>query len=292
MRFGLRSVLAAVLCGCAAWSATAQPGVEPSTRWFISANGADTLGYDLYMPHADIHPGWGVVFLHGGGFFTGNRDGTACRAYCRALAERGIAVVSIDYRLRQVGKGFHCDVSIPDKREAIRWAAEDLVAAIDAVGRNFPDGIIAAGSSAGAEAVLDAVFALGVPSLKAAISLAGGVEPPATWRDTPVLAAHGTCDALVPYCIDLHHYCPAESAGALLLAGGGGMAQAGAQTALLTIQNAGHEISTSFLTDAQFIERSVEFINAIVTRTFEPSTTTILSNQPCSLLQHPAPNCQ
>jgi pimeloyl-ACP methyl ester carboxylesterase len=200
--------------------------------------------------------------------------------------------VSIDYRLRQVGKGFHCDVSIPDKRKAIRWAAEDLVAAIDAIGGNFPNGIIAAGSSAGAEAVLDAVFTLGVPSLKAVISLAGGVEPPAAWRDTPVLAAHGTCDALVPYCIDLHHYCPAESAGALLLAGGGGMALAGAQTALLTIQNAGHEISTSLLTDAQFIERSVEFINAIVTRTFKPSTTTILLNQPCSLLQHPAPNCQ
>ena len=61
---------------------------------------------------------------------------------------------------------------------------------------------------------------------------------------------------------------------------------------LYAIQYAGHEISTSLLTDAQFIERSVEFINAIVTRTFEPSTTTILSNQPCNLSQHPAPNCQ
>ena len=179
MRFGLRSVLGITLC-VGVRHGYGPAGVEPSTRWFISANGTDTLGYDLFLPHdADIHPGWGVVFMHGGGFFTGSRDGTACQAYCRALAERGIAVVSIDYRLRQVGKGFHCDISILDKREAIRWAAEDLVAAIDAVGGNFPNGIIAAGSSAGgAEAVLDAVYAMPQSSLKAAISLAGGVEPP------------------------------------------------------------------------------------------------------------------
>ena len=200
--------------------------------------------------------------------------------------------MSIDYRLRQVGQGFHCDISIPDKRDAIRWAAEDLMAAVDAFGARFPAGVIAAGSSAGAEAVLDAVYALPQSSLKAAISLAGGVELPQVWRDTPVLAVHGTCDALVPYCIDLHHYCPAESAGALLLAGGGGLAMEGANVELYAIQYAGHELSTSMLTDPFFIERSVDFINSVVTRTFESNSTTIPLYRPCNLSQHPSPSCQ
>ena len=234
----------------------------------------------------------GVVFLHGGGFFTGSRDGVASQAYCAALAARGIPVMSIDYRLRQVGQGFHCDISIPDKREAIRWAAEDLMAAVEAFGARFPAGIIAAGSSAGAEAVLDAVYALPQSTLKAAISLAGGVEPPLVWRDTPVLAVHGTCDALVPYCIDLHHYCPATSVGALLLAGGGGLATEGANVELYAVQYAGHELSTSMLTDPFFIERSVDFINSVVTRTFESNSTIIPLYRPCSLSQHPDPSCQ
>ena len=158
MRLGLCLVLGITLCvGVRHGYGPAQPGVERFDCWFISANGTDTLGCDLFLPEA-IHPGWGVVFMHGGGFFTGSRDGAANQAYCAALAARGIAVMSIDYRLRQVGQGFHCDISILDKREAIRWAAEDLVAAIDAFGARFPAGIIAAGSSAGAEAVLDAVF--------------------------------------------------------------------------------------------------------------------------------------
>jgi len=139
---------------------------------------------------------------------------------------------------------------------------------------------------------LDAVYALRLSSLKGAISLAGGVEPPQTWRETPVLAVHGTCDALVPYCIDLHHYCPAESAGALLLVGGGGLATEGANVELHAIQNAGHELSTSMLMDSFFIERSVDFINSVVTRTFESNSTTILLHQPCSLPQHPDPSCQ
>ena len=292
MRLGLCSVLAITLSVGVAPIAKAQQDHGVSTEWFISANGTDTLGCDLYVPHESIHPGWGVVFLHGGGFFTGSRDGAASQAYCAALAERGIAVMSIDYRLRQVGQGFHCDISIPDKRDAIRWAAEDLMAAVEAFGARFPAGVIAAGSSAGAEAVLDAVYALPQSSLKAAISLAGGVEPPQVWRDTPVLAVHGTCDALVPYCIDLHHYCPATSVGALLLAGGGGLATEGANVELYAIQYAGHELSTSMLTDPFFIERSVDFINSVVTRTFESNSTTIPLYRPCNLSQHPDPSCQ
>ncbi|MAI22904.1 MAG: hypothetical protein CL828_02510 [Crocinitomicaceae bacterium] len=292
MRPCLKSTLALFLFQWIVLTGEAQRGFDVSTEGFISANGTDTLACDIFTPNIAAHPGWGIVFLHGGGFYTGSRDGSANQAYCSALAERGIAVMSIDYRLRQIGEGFHCDVSVSDKREAIRWAAKDMIAAIDAFGENFPEGIIAAGSSAGAEAVLDAVYSLHLSSLKGAISLAGGVEPPRVWRDTPVLAVHGTCDALVPYCIDLHHYCSTESAGALLLAGAGGMAKAGAQVELWGIQNAGHELSTLMLTDVFFIERTIDFVNAVVTHTFEPSTTTVPSNQRCSLPQPNESSCE
>lgn len=292
MRPSLRCACVLWLFACTSIPSRGQQTFDRSTEPFVSANGRDTLGCDFYMPHNPIHPGWGVIFLHGGGFYAGSREGEAGQFYCSALAERGISVLSMDYRLRQIGKGFHCDVSIQDKREAIRWAAEDLMAAIDAFSGYFPEGIIAAGTSAGAEAVLDAVYALRLSSLDGAISLAGGVEPPQVWRNTPILAVHGTCDALVPYCIDLHHYCPAESAGALLLAGGGGMANAGANVDLYSFQYAGHELSTSMLTDEFFIEQSIAFINAVATRTFEAHSSNIPLYRPCSLSQHPEPRCQ
>lgn len=292
MKSEFRCILAQFLILIICLKGKAQEEYNVSTAWFVSANGTDTLGYNAFTPNEAAHPGWGVVYLHGGGFFSGSRNGTADRAYCTELAKAGIPVMSMDYRLRQVGKGFHCDISVISKREAIRWAAEDLIAAIDAFGANFPEGIIAAGSSAGAEAVLDALFALRLSSLDGAISLSGGVEPSKTWRNTPILAVHGTCDSLVPYCTDIHHYCPEESPGALILAGAGGMAAAGAQVELWAIENAGHEISTTMLGEPFFIERSIDFINAVVTNTFKPKSNIISINLPCGLPQDSILTCQ
>jgi hypothetical protein len=70
------------------------------------------------------------------------------------------------------------------------------------------------------------------------------------------------------------------------------MAKAGAQVELWGIQNAGHELSTLMLTDVFFIERTIDFVNAVVTHTFEPSTTTVLSNQRCSLPQPNESSCE
>ncbi|MDO7740635.1 MAG: hypothetical protein MUP94_03055, partial [Flavobacteriales bacterium] len=70
-----------------------------------------------------------ILFAHGGGFSGGSRLQHKNVAFCNALSQKGIDVASIDYRLRQKQDGFHCDVPIEEKREAIAWAAEDLLSA-------------------------------------------------------------------------------------------------------------------------------------------------------------------
>lgn len=276
-RFGLLVYVLAFSIG----SSHAQ--YHASTEPFISANGVDTLLCDVYLPEQPAVSGWGIVFLHGGGFSGGQRNDTVNRTFCRKLAERGIAVASMDYRLRQVGHGFHCDVSIEAKREAIRWAAEDLGAALDEFGYLFPQGVIACGSSAGAEAVLDAAFNLQLPALRGVISLSGAIEPREDWADVPVLAFHGTCDALVPFCTAIHHYCPEQSPGALLLAGGGALAQLHEAVSLVAFENAGHELASTMLSNPMFIERCFLFHQAIADGSFEPEILTIPLYRPCAL---------
>lgn len=256
-----------------------------ATESFIAANGRDTLLCDVYLPEDPAPKGWGIVFLHGGGFSGGQRDDTVNRTYCTKMAKRGVAVASIDYRLRQIGEGFHCNVPTEAKREAIRWAAEDLSAVIKVLKHRFPGGIIACGSSAGAEAVLDAAFNLELPELRGVISLAGAIEPRAEWADVPVLAFHGTCDALVPFCTAVHHYCPDDSPGALVLAGGGALAQLHQPVSLVAYENAGHELATTLLSNPFFIERNIQFLQAIAQGTFEPEHLTIPLYRPCALPQ-------
>lgn len=274
-----------------ACSLTSQAQYHASTERFLSANGVDSLAYDLYLPEQQGLPGWCMIFVHGGGFSTGSRGDAPNQTYCRKLAQRGLAVVSMDYRLRQSGQGFHCDIARDEKREAIRWAAEDLSTVIDAVSPRFPSGIIACGSSAGAEAVLDAAFNMQLPLIKGVISLAGAIEPREDWVPVPVLAFHGTCDALVPFCVAAHHYCPDGSPGDLQLMGGGGLAAAHALVRLFAFEHAGHELASSLLSNPLFIEQSVLFSRAVANQTFAAHSTTIPSHSPCTLSSHPTFPC-
>ena len=272
-------------------SLNSQAQYHTSTETCLSANGMDELAYDLFIPEQQEHEGWCVIFVHGGGFSGGSRQDAPNQTYCRKLAQKGIAVVSMDYRLRQTGRGFHCDIARDEKREAIRWAAEDLNAVIEAVSLRFPNGIIACGSSAGAEAVLDAAFNMKLPQIDGVISLAGAIEPRADWVSVPILAFHGTCDALVPFCVAAHHYCPQGSPGDLELMGGGGLAQANELVQLFAFENAGHELASTMLSNPMFIEQSARFTAAIATQTFAPSSITIPLHQPCPLPSSPTFPC-
>ena len=257
---------------------------QPETQHYISANGMDALGMDLYpaQPESPLH-GWGVIHVHGGGFSGGARNDAHSQQLAQALGAMGVQVISIDYRLRQTGQGFHCDVPIEAKREAILWAAEDLGMAVEHVADRFPAGVVVCGTSAGAEAALHAVFHLGLPGIKGVVSIAGAMEAPeALETEVPLLAFHGTCDALVPFCEAVHHHCPADSPGALMLLGGGALTRRLPFVHLVAFEHAGHEISHTQDYIALIANQITAFVASLHTGSFEPQIQSIPSSEPCS----------
>lgn len=217
--------------------------------------GDSSLELSLYAP--SVTPDTGnksdrpiILFAHGGGFSAGSRLQSKNHVFCESLESKGFDVASVDYRLRQKQDGFNCDVAIEDKREAIAWAAEDLLDAwiyLQTLG--FKRAILA-GSSAGAEAALFAAYNKEGRGIEGVISLSGAMEPlQSNNQAMPLLAFHGVCDQLVPYGEGMHHYCQENSPGALLLNGGGALAEYLPNTRLIAYENKGHELSVELLSD-------------------------------------------
>ena len=82
-----------------------------------------------YTPDEPAGPG--LVWLHGGGFWAGDLDMPEADWVSRSFAARGIAVVSVDYRLapplagapgRDGVSGFRHPVPVDDVVAAFRWA--------------------------------------------------------------------------------------------------------------------------------------------------------------------------
>ena len=197
------------------------------------------LDMDIYMPAVDQETERPVfLYVHGGGFSGGTRNSDGIVEFCKKIAGRGYVAVSISYRLTRKGTetGFGCDCTAKDKLFTFAAAAEDLhdaTAFIIERREQFgvdPHHIILAGSSAGAETVLDAVYdqplkyeADPTISYAGVISMAGAI--PDTAKVTaqtaiPSLFFHGTCDNLVPYGKASHRYCKTGQPGYLVLNGG------------------------------------------------------------------------
>ena len=206
----------------------------------------EVLRMDLYRAELPDAP-W-LVFAHGGGFSGGARDAGPVVVLAEGLAERGVNVASISYRLRQVGVGFGCDVPVEDKREAIRWAAEDMGAAVKAIRALGAEFVAVGGSSAGAEAALLYGLVLAETPVGAVVSFSGALEAEdLEFRDAPPLFAfHGTCDGVVPFGRAVHRGCPVDAPGALVFDGGGALhrcyAAALRPSALWVFDGAGHEV--------------------------------------------------
>jgi len=203
-----------------------------------------TAGYrhgllaDVYQPADDpAKCRVGVVWVHGGGFTRGSRDGDAEHAWGAALASRGYVLVSIDYRLA-AGEPFGLDQATGQDREAgVAHAIADAQTALRWVRSSAaelgvdPDRVAIGGTSAGAMTAAGA--ALTAPADERVctfVSVAGDIEPgwvgaaPAT-----ALFIHGDADDVVPY---------QSSVSAVdLLNGAGGRAE------LVTMAGAGHEIT-------------------------------------------------
>jgi acetyl esterase/lipase len=65
-----------------------------------------------------------VIFVHGGGFSGGSRDGGF--AFCKFMAQNGYAAATISYTLYMKNKKFSCDGILPEKIKAFNFGVNDL----------------------------------------------------------------------------------------------------------------------------------------------------------------------
>ncbi|CAI9394304.1 alpha/beta hydrolase fold domain-containing protein [Microbacterium sp. T2.11-28] len=139
----------------------------------------------IYRPDAAAAPAGppvGLVWAHGGGFAAGDIDMPEGDGVARALAGRGIAVVSVDYRLAPPGPGlpgFRHPVASEEVGFAFAWAAASGIAAGPwaiggaSAGANLATGATlrllhrALGDGAGGTGTLPALVALAYPTLHA-----------------------------------------------------------------------------------------------------------------------------
>ena len=180
------------------------------------------LNLDFYTPKLVHDSTICVVYVFGGGFIGGNRDGEFEKGYFKQLVDEGFQVAAIDYRLGLKGvKNLSITNSNPLK-DAINMAAEDAISAIAyllehakelKVNKNY---IVMVGSSAGAITSLQVDYALcngflnynilpedfrlaGVVSYAGAIFSKEGKVKYKNHAPAPTMFYHGTADKLVPY---------------------------------------------------------------------------------------------
>lgn len=214
--------------------------VQKSTHQYAEKDGQN-LALDVYQtanPEKLARPV--LVWVHGGGFSGGKRDNGMEVKLMEEVARQGYVGVSITYRLLRKGEltGFSCDCPRSEKIRVFKESAYDTWDAIHFIHSRQeefqvdPQKIIVGGSSAGAEAILNAIYLkdwlfekeskyddihpAGVWSQAGAIVDARYITPHSA---VPGVFFHGTKDNLVPYATAPHHYCDANRAGYIWLDG-------------------------------------------------------------------------
>jgi acetyl esterase/lipase len=171
-----------------------------------------TLKLDLYQPHGDdITKRPAIVWVHGGGFKTGDKSSPEIVDEANTFAKEGYVNVSIDYRLTNGCAPFTSECidgikfALHDAQAAVRWLRKNAATyGIDT------DRIAMGGSSAGAITAWNAAYAPGDPGhsgnpgysseIRAAQSISGAsLTTKPDPGESPVLDFHGTSDDLVPY---------------------------------------------------------------------------------------------
>ncbi|CAM4333272.1 alpha/beta hydrolase [Gillisia limnaea] len=208
------------------------------TKTYITKDG-ENLKLDIYQPENDTLSSRPVIiFMHGGGFSGGTRTNEAEVKFAETAAKKGYVAVQISYRLTRKGQSFGCDYSALGKIKTFKLAAEDFMDAVNFMIQNKeeyrinPDKVIVGGSSAGAEAVLNAVYnerlmfedLSNYENFKFAgvFSLAGAIVDARYITEenaVPGVFFHGTEDNLVPYGTGPHHWCDRDKPGYIILDG-------------------------------------------------------------------------
>jgi len=239
------------------------------------------LELDVYQPVDDWQINRAVVlYVHGGGFYTGSRKDENNVGFCKRLAELGYVSVSMSYRLTrkdQPGE-FGCDCPASEKLKTFSAAVDDIREASFFLIQNRdlfridPQKIILAGSSAGAEAVLNTGYQppmcydlpSGPVSYAGLVSMAGAIpDTMILYNESaiPSMFFHGTCDNLVPYNVAPHRYCGKTDKGYLMMYGSYFLSRKLRQMNkpywLHTTCGAGHEMAGNPMT--QYFDEIKEF---------------------------------
>ena len=215
---------------------------QTKSTYTYAIKGIDTLKFDVYTPenirNTDRLPA--LIWMHGGGFSMGARDLKDEIQLMEFAARHGYIGISISYRLLRKGtkSGFGCDCPKSDKLETFKQAVIDYMDAatyvVECADQFNIDTtkIIAGGSSAGAESILNAVFMreffIEEPKLYDHVNFAGVFACAGAVVDSkfiskenaiPSVLYHGTKDQSVPFGNAPHHYCDKDDPGYLILNG-------------------------------------------------------------------------
>ena len=184
----------------------------------------DTLNLylDFYTPEQVNDSTICIVYVFGGGFVGGQRDGKFEKAYFEQLVDAGFMVAAIDYRLGLKGAKNLGIFNYKPLEDAVNMATEDAISAIafllehaDELKVN-KDWIMMLGLSAGAITSLQTDYVLcngylnsgilpddfrlaGVVSYAGAIFSHEGLVDYRNHAPAPTMFFHGKADGLVPY---------------------------------------------------------------------------------------------
>ena len=214
-------------------------GQKKETHTYAVKDGEE-LKLDIYFPdNFDQNTSFPtIVWMHGGGFSGGSRDAPDETQLCQEITNRNYIAVSISYRLTRKGtkEGFGCDCPKEVKLETFQKASEDYLDAVQFLIRNRgkfkidPEKVIAGGSSAGAEGILNAIFMkenwfdskYEDVNFAGLISLAGAAVPEIKIdkiNSIPAVFFHGAKDDVVPFETAPHHFCKEKQSGFIILKG-------------------------------------------------------------------------
>ena len=180
------------------------------------------LYLDFYTPEHVHDSTICMVYVFGGGFIGGNRDGKFEKAYFKQLVDEGFEVAAIDYRLGLKGAKNLGVFNTEPLEIAIDMATEDAISALAYLLEHATelkvnkDWIVMIGSSAGAITSLQTDYVLcngylnsnilpddfrlaGVVSYAGAIFSNEGKVQYRNHEPAPTMMYHGMADRLVPY---------------------------------------------------------------------------------------------
>jgi acetyl esterase/lipase len=178
-------------------------------------NDTITLALDIYNRKAisnGKHPA--IIFVHGGGFWEGDKQNDVYIKMARAFAVHGYIAISVNYRLKEKEAPYSkivLDTCLSDVLAAVRWIHQNS----ERLGIDTSKILICGDSAGGAivvnlsyDAVSDCYFA-------GCIDLWGGLPGSRGW-DAPIYSApftkhtpptciiHGTSDQVIPYSTSTH----------------------------------------------------------------------------------------